>query len=171
MKQRSDGTYASTSRPIAGVLVAAFFAFVLTAWTWSRYQSNGMDGWTILLALALAGVIALGINLPTMRFVFDPAKKLVTWSSRSLMSNNGGQFSFDAVREVVLQSTVDEKGYASYRVAICTDRDTVPISAGYGRTQMMAERQATEIRKILGMPVPSAPDDSIAATMGIRRAQ
>jgi hypothetical protein len=161
MKQRPDGTYVSVDRPTLGICIGAFFAVLFLVWARSEYLSHRMDVWVVLLVLAFIGTVLLALSLPVTRFVFDPSKKLVTWSTRSALKRKAGQFSFDDVRNVVLQSSLDDHGYPTYRVAICTDREILPLSNAYYGNKS-SEQLAKQIRTLFGMPADSLTDDSIA---------
>lgn len=79
------------------------------------------------------------------------------------MKEDGGQLQFSDVRNVVLQAMSGSESGITYRVAICTNDATLPLSFAYSGNGTGAERLATEIRSLLKMPTDTLVADSVAA--------
>jgi hypothetical protein len=163
MQRRLDGAYVTTDRPILPTLGLLAFAVALLAAAWHRYETYGSD-WLFIGITVCFAVIAVGsLTLPVIQFSFDPARQTIEWNSRSLMKRDGGRLNFSDVRNVVLQSMADADHPTTYRVAICTDSKTLPMSCSYSGNRARVESLATAVRALLGMPADTLVSDSIAA--------
>src|SRR5690349_10827630 len=93
--QSDDGVFVATDRPILmrlGLLVGVI-SFAIPAWqryTHIHHIDPGIVGLVLASSVALVAMLAL----PTTRFTFDPARKLITWRAGSLTNFDGGQLAF-----------------------------------------------------------------------------
>jgi hypothetical protein len=157
MRRRTDGTFVSTDRPILLVLGALGFALAFAMAMWHRFQSTGVDAGTAGFALGV-GVALTGAGcLPVTRFVFDPNRKRITWSVRSLLNGDGGVLDFSQVQQVVVQTMTTENGAVLYRVALRTADRTLPLAVEYTNGERRAEDLAASIRGLLNLPPAASP--------------
>lgn len=156
MRRQPDGTYVFVDRPILLVLGALVFAFSFAIALWDRVEAHGFDGWSIALAIGIGASITGALAIPGTRFTFDPNRKLISWSTRSALSGDGGQVDFSSVQNVVLQTTENSDGTVMYRVALCTPGNTLPLGVAYTNGQAKAEKLAAELRGILNLPEKNA---------------
>lgn len=150
MRQQADGTYLFTDRPILFTLGAAIFAFNFILGVWHRYQTvHSVDGQVIGFALGVGLSVFGALSIPYTHFTFDPARKLITWDTRSFLRGDGGQVAFDAVESVVVQSMEGSRG-TIYRVALLVGDKPIPLGVEYVNEQNRAEKLASTIRGLLG---------------------
>ena len=92
MKAQIGGTLVSTDRPVLiriGLLVsAAVFAFAALR----RYTTVHHADWGVIAIILVAAIaLAASLTIPTTRFVFDPERKLITWTSGSFTNADAGE--------------------------------------------------------------------------------
>lgn len=153
MQQQPDGTYVIVERPILVVLGALVFALGFVIAAWRRYEAHGLDVALALLALFVGASVTGAFAVPLRRFIFDPARKTIVWTSRSLFKADGGQVGFADVTAVLTQSTSGESGALTYRVALQTKDAILPLSLAYSGGRSAVEHQAKEIGALLGVAV------------------
>jgi hypothetical protein len=157
MRRRTDGTFVSTDRPILFVLGALGFAFAFAMAMWHRFQSTGVDAGTVGFALGV-GVALTGAGcFPVTRFVFDPNRKRIRWSARSLLNGDGGDLDFAQVQQVIVQTTTTEHGTLLYRVALRTADRTLPLAVEYTNGEQRAADLAASIRDLLNLSPAASP--------------
>jgi hypothetical protein len=128
------------------------FAFGFGMALWQRFAVlHQVDAAVIGFALGVGASVAGAFCIPYTRFTFDPARKLITWTTRSVFNGNAGQLTFDSVKAVIVQSTSGSDGVLTYRVALQTADGTVPLGAEYSGGALRAENLAASIRIVLGM--------------------
>lgn len=163
MQRRLDGAYVSTDRPILSVFALLLFAATLIFGAWRRYEIHGFDALFFVIVVLFALAVVGSLTLPTIQFSFDPARKIIVWTSQSFTKRDGGRLDFSDVRNVVLQATSGDDSPLTYRVALSTKDKTLPLSCSYSGNRAGVERLAIEIRGLLGMPADTLVRDSIAA--------
>ena len=152
MRLQQDGTYVSVDRPVLFYFGALVIALSFGIAAWRHYQTHGSVMSTAGFAFGMVACIVLGLALPCTKVVFDPYRKLITWSWRSMFKGDAGQMGFADVNDVVIQSSEGDEGKVFYRVALSTEKRIVPLSIQYVSERAKVEQRAKEIRAVLGLP-------------------
>lgn len=139
-------------------------------------------GGGLLLGVALLGPDArawpgLGISacflllcaillLRTARFVFDRARRVVTWERLRILSRSSGQVPFDDIRGVVVETTGLDGGTTggSYRLALTTPSGPIPFSDAYGPGLARYESMRDQIAAFIGQRDASSTAAASAET-------
>ena len=66
-----------------------------------------------------------------MEFVFDRSRQLVSWKKRTVFSSRSGSVRFNSIKSIVIQGVTDSDNNRNTRVAIITDKETLPLSKSY----------------------------------------
>lgn len=152
MRQQPDGTYLFLDRPVLLTFGAAAFAFSFGLALWQRFITlHHVDAGVIGFAVGVGASVAGAFCIPYTRFTFDPARRLITWTTRSVFNQNAGQLTFDDVKSVTTQTSSDSDGVLTYRVALQTADATLPLGAEYSGGAARAENLAASVRIVLGM--------------------
>jgi hypothetical protein len=152
MKRLPDGTYLAGDTPVLFALGALVIALTFALAAWRRYEARQIDAELVaLIGLALAAV-AGAFAVPRTRFVFDTVTRQIRWDSRSLFKENTGMLSFDDVQAVELQSMVTSKGVPTYRVALRTSGQAIPMAAEYSGNRVLVQQLADAVRNVIGSP-------------------
>jgi hypothetical protein len=152
VRQWPNGTYVFTDRPALITFGAAVFAFSFGAGLWQRFETlHHLDTAALGLALGVGASVAGAFCIPYTRFTFDPARKLITWTTRSVFNSNAGQLTFDSVKSVLVQTTTSSEGGLMYRVALQTGDTTLPLGVEYTNSAVRAENLAASLRILLGL--------------------
>ena len=85
-----------------------------------------------LPALVMAGFAILCLSKYT--FVFDSTQRTVRWQTLRFGKRGTGSMPFDDVKDVVLESAPTSSGRPTYRLAMLTEKGSIPLSSGYGDT-------------------------------------
>jgi hypothetical protein len=152
MRQQSDGTYLFSDRPFLFTFGAGIFAFCFALTLWQHFTAvHQVDGPVVGFALGVGASIAGAFCIPYSRFIFDPARKLITWTTHSVFNSNAGQLAFESVKSVIVQTNTDEDGRIFYRAALQTADTTVPLGVEYSHNQRQIEDLAAALRGILSL--------------------
>lgn len=160
MVSQAGGVFVSTDRPVLLRLGLLVFALSFALGAWRRFAViHHFDPMTAGFAMLVGVFVVSALALPTTRFVFDPARKIITWSSGSLTNSNGGQLEFSQISNVVLQISASSN-VLTYRVALKTGDQSIPLGVEYSGNRAAAEGLARRIRLMLGMPGDAPIDDA-----------
>ena len=116
-------------------LTAGFFGLVLAGiavYYWLTYigtvQSRiyyGQAGAAITLLLIAT------IFFDKTTFTFDRSQHRLNWKRRTVFTRKGGSVAFNEIKSIIVQSITDSDNDISLRVAIVTNRETLPLSKSY----------------------------------------
>jgi hypothetical protein len=150
MRRAADGTYVYADRPWLFTAGAGIAAFSFAGGLWQHFVAvQHVDAAVIGMALGIGASVAGAFCIPYSRFVFDPARKLITWTTHSVFNTNAGQIAFDNVKSVAIQTTTGDDGVLFYRVALSTADSTLPLGVEYSSNRARAEDLAATLRGIL----------------------
>lgn len=152
MRQDVDGRYVFTDRPVLITLGTLVFTLCFGVAVWQRFATlHRVDGVLVALALGVGASVAGGFCIPFTRFTFDPARKLITWTTRSIFNSNDGQLAYDSVKSVKIETSTTGDHGVTYRVALVTGEGEVPLGIEYWGSALQAENLAAEVRVALGL--------------------
>lgn len=97
-------------------------------------------------------------------FVFDAARRVLTWKQRNWFRSRAGHLSFGAIRDVLVtaqrsrddDSSVDRSSI-KYSCVLVTDSGQMPLTSTFGYVRSDYELLAAAVRAVIGaqaLPVP-----------------
>ncbi len=97
-------------------------------------------------------------------FIFRIYQKRLIWKTSGLFRRRERVIPFDEIRNVTLQVGMGRRQRDTYRLALVTDRETLPMTLGYtsGKKENF-EKTAGMILNILGKDASRVIEDSILA--------
>lgn len=124
--------------------VCGFFGLVLAGLAVHSYLTHaGTIQENIFFGQAAAAITLLLVAVvffDNTSFVFDRNRRQLIWKWRTVFSRRSGSVSFDAIKSIVIQGITDSDDVRSLRVAVVTDKETLPLSKSYtgsGNGQMV----------------------------------
>ena len=115
--------------------VCGFFGLVLAGLAVHSYLTHaGTIQENIFFGQAAAAItllLAAVIFFEKTSFVFDRNRRQLIWKRRTVFTSRSGSVSFDAIKSIVIQGIADNDDSRSLRVAVVTDKGTLPLSKSY----------------------------------------
>ena len=107
---------------VAGIAIYYWLTYMGTVQERIYYGQAGAAITLLLIAVVL---------FDKTTFMFDRGQRRMYWKRRTVFSNKSGSVDFDDIKAIIIQSISDNDNHASLRVAVITNRETLPLGKAY----------------------------------------